>query len=192
MIRRAKYLVALAGGALCACRQDMFDQPRYKPLAASTFFDNGAAARQPVAGTVPRGQLGEDELFLNGTQDGRPADRFPYPVSAPMLRRGQERFTIYCAPCHGLAGYGDGIIVAHGFPAPPSYHLARLRAAPAGHFVQVARNGFGAMFAYGDRVDAGDRWAIAAYIRALQYSQHAPLGELPPEDRQRLATERRP
>jgi mono/diheme cytochrome c family protein len=166
----------------------MHDQPRYKPLAASPFFADGRSARPPVAGTVARGddELRADELLYTGMANGAPADAYPYPVTASVLVRGQERYTIYCTPCHGATGAGDGMIVQRGFRRPVSFEDERLREAPAGYFVDVMTNGFGAMADYAVQVAPRDRWAIAAYVRALQFSQRASLADVPAVDRVHL------
>jgi cytochrome c553 len=161
----------------------MHDQPKYPPLRASTFFDDDRSARPLVAGTVARGHLHEDVLFETGKAGNTESSVFPIVVDLPLVARGQQRFDIYCAPCHGRTGNGDGMVVRRGFRRPESYHTDRLRAAPAGHFVDVMLNGFGAMPDFADRVEARDRWAIAAYIRALQLSEHATIGDVPPGER---------
>ncbi|MFZ0820518.1 MAG: cytochrome c [Candidatus Acidiferrales bacterium] len=171
------------------CRQDMQVQPRYNPYDASTFFDDGRSARQPVAGTVARGQLHLDSLLYTGKVDGKDAEVFPFPITRADLERGRERFNIYCAPCHDVTGSGRGMIVLRGFPQPPSYHIDRLRQAPPGHFFDVMTNGLGVMYSYSSRVSAEDRWRIAAYIRALQLSQQASLADAPSAERQKLQTE---
>ena len=178
----APLVAAAACVALLGCRQDMHDQPRYKPLAASSFFPDGASARPLVADTVPRGHLDEDvELYTGKTAGGKLVDAFPVPVTAETLKRGQERFDIYCSPCHDRTGSGRGMAVRRGFKQPPSYHLDRLRQAPPGHFFDVMTNGFGAMPDYRSQVGTMDRWAIAAYIRVLQRSQDATLADVPPD-----------
>ena len=161
----------------------MQDQPKYPPLRASSFFDDNRSARPLVAGTVSRGHLHGDTLLETGKIGGTDADVFPFAVDAQVLTRGRERFNIYCSPCHGQAGNGDGMVVKRGFRRPESYHTDRLRSAPAGHFIDVMLNGFGAMPDFADRVDARDRWAITAYIRALQLSQHATIGDVPANER---------
>ena len=171
------------------CRQDMHDQPKYKPLAASTFFADGKAARPQVPETVARGQLKMDRHFYTGRTGKELAATFPFPVTKEILARGQERFNIYCTPCHGLLGDGAGMVVERGFRRPPSFHIDRLREAPPGHFFDAITNGFGAMASYGSRIPPRDRWAIAAYIRALQLSQHAPLSDVPAEERSRFGAE---
>ena len=173
-------LVCLALSLLVGCRLDMHLQPKYNPEVPSDFFSDGRSVRQPVTGTVARGQLRTDELMYTGKSDGNVADMFPFAIGPAELARGRERFNIYCTPCHGYTGYGDGMIVQRGFPAPPSFHTDRLRQAPVGHFFDVMTNGFGLMYSYASRVSPQDRWYIAAYIRALQRSQHAPMSDLPP------------
>jgi mono/diheme cytochrome c family protein len=180
---RVGLLCALAGPA---CRQDMHDQPKYIPLRGSTFFADERSARPIVAGTVARGQLREDTLRYTGKVEGADATVFPFPIDAEVLRRGRERFDIYCSPCHSRTGEGDGMIVRRGYRRPPSYHEERLRNAPVGHFFDVITNGFGAMPDLAAQVKADDRWAIAAYIRALQLSAHATLADVPPAERAQL------
>jgi mono/diheme cytochrome c family protein len=168
------------------CRQDMHDAPRYEPLEASTFFADGRSARSPVVNTVARGTLREDEHLYQGTIDGQLTDLFPMPVTAALMARGRERYNIYCTPCHGRTGQGNGMIVQRGFRAPPSFHEERLRNAPAGYYVNVETNGFGAMSDYAAQVPVADRWAIAAYIRALQFSQRATIDDVPADRRPEL------
>jgi mono/diheme cytochrome c family protein len=171
-------LLFLLSLTLNSCRLDMHLQPKYNPEVASNFFSDGSSARQPVEGTVPDGQPVQDELLYTGRINGSLVDAFPFKITASDLKRGQERYNIYCSPCHGFAGYGDGMIVQRGFLPPPSYHSDRLRQAPASHFFEVISNGFGRMFSYRSRIEPADRWRIVAYIRALQLSQHAPGSEL--------------
>jgi mono/diheme cytochrome c family protein len=172
--------------SLAACRQDMHDAPRYEPLEASTFFANGGSSRTLVPKTVPRGFLREDELFNTGKVGGQLANLFPMPVTAQVMARGQERYNVFCSPCHGRTGVGNGMIVQRGFRQPPSYHEPRLREAPAGYFFDVMTNGFGAMQDYSAQVPVADRWAIAAYIRALQLSQAATVNDVPADRRSEL------
>ena len=176
-------LVVLSGAA---CRQDMHDQPKYVPLRESTFFVDARSARPLVAGTVARGQLHEDTLLYTGKTDGADATVFPFPIDARVMSRGQERYNIYCSPCHARTGVGDGMIVRRGYRRPPSYHDDRLRSAPIGHFFDVMTNGFGAMPDYAAQISVEDRWAIAAYIRALQLSEHATLADVPAAEREKL------
>jgi hypothetical protein len=171
---------------LAGCRQDMHDQPRYEPLEPSTFFADGRSSRPLVEGTVARGDLRLDELLYTGKVNGEPSETLPFPVTRELLGRGQERYNIYCTPCHDHVGNGQGMIVQRGLRPPPSFHIERLRAAPIGHFFDVITNGYGAMANYAVEVATADRWAIAAYIRALQLSQHAEVAELPEADRRHL------
>jgi mono/diheme cytochrome c family protein len=157
----------------------MHDQPRYKPLARSTFFADDRSARPLVADTVARGQLREDEQLYTGKVAGKPATTFPFPVTAEVLERGRQRFDIYCTPCHGPLGRGDGMIVQRGFKRPPTFHSDQARQLPPGFFFDVITNGFGAMADYSAQVPVRDRWAIVAYIRALQLSQHAAVDDVP-------------
>lgn len=165
---------------------DMWNGARLKPYEQVNFFEDNTVSQHPPAGTVARGQERADEPTYYGTQDGALIKYNPIlrAVSTPQARkavieRGQERFNIYCQPCHGLGGYGDGMIVKRGFAKPPSYHIARLRNAPDGHFYNVIYNGYGAMYSYAARVPPKDRWAIVAYIRTLQRSQNAKAGDVP-------------
>jgi mono/diheme cytochrome c family protein len=155
-------------------------------LRESTFFTDHRSARPLVAGTVARGQLHEDSLLYTGKAGGADATVFPFPIDARVMARGRERFNIYCSPCHGRTGQGDGMVVRRGYRHPPTYHQDRLREAPVGHFFDVMTNGFGAMPDYAAQVKVEDRWAIAAYIRALQLSEHASLAEVPEAERNRL------
>jgi mono/diheme cytochrome c family protein len=169
----------------------MADQPRYDPLEASTFFDDGRASRPLTEGTVARGQLRVDEAFFTGKENGVLVTEFPQRVfdgsnATAVLARGRDRFEIFCSVCHGRIGNGEGMVVRSGFPKPPPYNIDRLRGAPPGHFFDVMTNGLGRMPSYAAQVPPDDRWAIAAYIRALQLSQFAQVSELPEEDRRRL------
>ncbi|MEO8809653.1 MAG: cytochrome c [Rhodanobacter sp.] len=203
---------ALLGALLLAgCESgmhEMYDQPKQKPHTASSLFPDGNASRPQVRATVPRsagawagassGRNGDVVLvapagpvsgvdaqgkpLAQGGAAAAPGYANPLPITAALLRRGQDRFNIYCAPCHSRAGDGDGMIARRGFPAPPSYHTTRLRNAPDSHFYQVISDGYGVMYPYADRVSPDDRWAIVAYIRALQLSQHASASALAPRD----------
>jgi hypothetical protein len=168
---------------LAGCRNEMHDQPRFETFERSPFFPDGMSARPQIAGTVAQGQLYEDALLYRGRVNGQHATEFPSPVTREMIVRGQDRFNIYCAPCHSKLGDGEGMIVQRGFRKPPSFHIDRLRAAPVGHYFDVITNGFGAMTDYASRVAPADRWAIIAYIRALQLSQNARLEDVPPGQR---------
>jgi hypothetical protein len=169
----------------------MHEQPRYDPYAPTDFFGDGRSERQPVDGTVARSDAvgGPGEVVNTGMLNAQEVDAFPFPVTRAILDRGRERFNIFCAPCHGLSGDGDGIVVQRGFQRPPSYHIDRLRNAPVGHFFSVITNGFGAMYPYGYRVLPNDRWAIIAYIRALQLSRQATINDVPDADRGKLLGE---
>jgi mono/diheme cytochrome c family protein len=179
-------LVALAAVCAGGCRVDMHAQPKLKPDGGSTFFQDGRANRPEVPDTVARGHMRTDELLYTGRMNGAVADRFPFPITRQVLEQGRTRYNIYCSPCHDYTGSGQGMIVQRGFPPPPSYHLDRLRQAPAGHFFEVITNGYGAMYSYAGRITPEDRWAIVAYIRALQLSQHATLDDVPAKQREQL------
>ena len=182
----ALLVAGICGLVLAACQQKMADQPRYDPLTRSTLFADERSARPLVEGTVARGQLRTDEHLYTGKERGKPVDTFPFTVTRQVLARGQERFNIFCSPCHDRVGNGQGMIVRRGYRAPPSYHIDRLRQAPIGHFFQVMTSGFGVMPDYAQQITPEDRWAIAAYIRALQLSQHATLADVPDQQRQQL------
>lgn len=175
-------LVVLAAG----CRQDMHDQPKYRGLRGSDFFADGQSARPLIANTVARGHLNEDALLMTGRVGEEPSTVFPFPVTEQVLDRGRERFDIYCSPCHGRTGLGDGMVVRRGFRRPPSLMDERLRNAAAGHFFDVITNGFGAMPDYQAQILVNDRWAIAAYVRALQLAGYAPVDVVPAADRSKL------
>ena len=177
--------------SVTGCRRDMFLQPSEKPLERSDFFrDNQMASRPLPPHTVARGHLEEDEAFYTGKIGDKLVTSFPIPITREVLLRGRERFDIYCAPCHGRTGDGGGMIPQRGFPAPPSYHIDRLRTAPAGHIFDVITHGYGVMYSYAARVDPADRWAIAAYIRALQLSHDAKLADVPEAERAQLEAAR--
>lgn len=180
-------VLAAATATATGCRRDMFQQPFSKPLEPSDFFQNDHMASRPVvAHTVARGHLDADQAFFTGKQGTNLVESFPFPITREVLERGRERFDIYCSPCHGRTGDGNGMVVQRGFPAPPSYHIDRLRQAPAGHFYEVITHGYGIMYSYATRVAPSDRWAIAAYIRVLQKSHDATLAEIPPQQRTQL------
>ena len=164
-----------------ACRLDMHIQPRENPLAKSDFYADQRSARPLVEGTVARGQLREDTYFYTGKNGSTPGDVMPFPVTKEVLERGQERYNIYCAPCHSRVGDGNGFIPSRGFTrVPPSYHIPRLQKAPVGYFFDVITNGFGIMPDYASQISPEDRWKIVAYIRALQLSQNATASDIPP------------
>jgi hypothetical protein len=184
-------LLAACGGLavflfLAGCRQDMHDQPRYEALESSAFFPDGRSVRPQVRGTVARGEVESGTVLLTGRADGALTPDLPLPLTRELLSRGRQRFEIFCTPCHGQLGDGNGIVTQRGFRHPPSYHSERLRGVPVGHFFDVITRGFGAMTDFSDRIPPEDRWAIAAYIRALQYSRQAKLEDLPADMRREL------
>lgn len=168
----------------------MHDQAKYKPLAASNFFEDGRASRPLVEGTIARGQLDANRELYTGKSGTDFVKEIPLPVTTAFLKRGKERYNIFCTPCHDQAGYGQGIVVRRGFKAPQSFHMDRLREAADGYYYDVITNGFGSMLNYSSQIRAEDRWAIVAYVRALQLSQHATLKDVPPEERQKLESEK--
>jgi mono/diheme cytochrome c family protein len=174
-----RFLLAAGAIALAACRQDMHNQPRYKPLAETDFFGDGRSARPEVEGTVARGHLRLDRARYSGKANDEDIDYFPFPIARADLERGRERFNIYCSPCHSRIGDGNGMVVLRGFRQAASYHTEKLIHAPAGHFFDVITNGFGAMPSYASRVEPDDRWRIIAYIRVLQLSENATLADVP-------------
>jgi len=172
--------------ALAGCRRDMQMQPRYDPMSSSDFFGDGRSARPEIPGTVARGHLRIDTALYTGKVNDQLIDYFPIPIARADLERGRDRFNIYCSPCHGLTGDGRGMVVLRGFRQPPSYHVERLIKIQVGHFFDVMTNGYGAMPSYASRVPVDDRWRIAAYIRVLQFSQNAPLDDVPANMRTQL------
>ena len=174
-------LVALMTLSACDSIQ-MRDQPYQRPLTQTDFFADGSSYRVPPTGTVAQGFLREDDHFYTGKVDGVLAETFPIAVTADVIDRGQKEFRTFCAPCHGIGGDGNGMVVQRGFPKhPPSFHEERLRAIAVGHYFDVMTNGFGIMFDYRDRIKPEDRWAIIAYIRTLQISQNAVVADVPQE-----------
>lgn len=182
----AAVLVVASALAGSACRQDMHDAPRYDPLEASTVFPKGSSAQPLVAGTVPRGFLRADEAFYTAKVGGQPIDTFPFAVTRGDLDRGEERFNIYCAPCHGRTGSGNGMVVQRGFRQAASLHMARLREMPVGYLYDVITNGFGVMPDYRGQIEPEDRWRIVAYIRALQLSHAATEADVPADELSKL------
>ncbi len=182
-------------GVICACvsagifvaagcdnlHQDMGNQPKNKPLSPSDFFSDGRSERTPVDNTVTRGALANDELMV-----AKDSNNFPIPVDQALLERGEERYKIFCTPCHGLQGDGNGMVAMRGMKHPPTYHQDRLRQAPNGYFYDVISNGFGQMYSYGAQVPPRDRWAIIAYVRALQLSRNMRASEMPADAREKL------
>ena len=164
------------------CRQDMHDQPKYRPLRPSTLFADGSSARPLIEGTVARGTLQEDEAFFTGKMSGATVKQLPFQITEADLNRGQERYNIFCTPCHDKAGTGKGMVVQRGYRTPPSFHDPRLRAADPGHMFDVVTNGFGVMPDYKTQIDARDRWRIIAYVRALQLSRTGAATDIPGGD----------
>jgi hypothetical protein len=187
-MRNKPSLFAIA--ALCAVgfvgcqntlRQDMANQPRQNPLSPSDFFADGRSERPTVENTVARGSVQEDSLLVP-----KESNAFPLPLTAELLERGQQRYGIFCTPCHGIQGDGLGMVAMRGMKHPPSYHQERLRNVPNGYLYDVVTNGFGAMYGYSAQIPPRDRWAIVAYLRALQLSRNIPVGQLPAELREKL------
>lgn len=183
---RVLLLFLLAAVFLASCRQKMSVQPAYMPLVPSDFFPDGMSARPRVPGTVARGEADATSFLATGKINGQDGDGFPFPITMEVMNRGQERFDIYCSECHGRLGDGNGMIPSRGYRRPPSYHTDALRAAKTGHFFDVITNGFGVMPSYASQVPVRDRWAIIAYIRALQRSQNGAINDLPPAMQARL------
>jgi mono/diheme cytochrome c family protein len=182
---------ALLAVLVAGCTQQMAEQPRYDPLQASDFFPNGSSARPLPNGVIPVDYVSKDEWRDSGMINGKPADKFPFPIDAARMSRGQQRYNIYCSPCHDYIGTGDGMAARRGFQRKPvSFQTAEMREAPVGRFFDVMTNGFGAMPAYSNQISVEDRWAIAAYIRALQISQSATIDDVPANERQRLISEK--
>jgi mono/diheme cytochrome c family protein len=169
-----------------SCRQDMHDAPYYKGLRESAIFANGSAARPLVAGTVARGFLNDDTLLYQGKVNGQHAMAFPFPITREDLDRGQERYNIYCAPCHGRTGEGNGMVIQRGYRQAASYHIDRLRNAPVGYLFDVVTNGFGVMPDYKAQIPVEDRWRIIAYVRALQLTHNATTADVPPGELSQL------
>lgn len=164
---------------MAGCRYDIQDMPYYRPLTRSDFFQDTRSSRPLMQWTVARGNLRDDKYFYSGMVGKEAGNEMPFAVTQQVLERGRERYGIYCTPCHSATGNGDGMIVLRGYRRPPSFHVDRLRKSPVGHFYDVMTNGFGAMPDYSAQVQPRDRWAIAAYIRALQLSQAAPADAIP-------------
>lgn len=180
-------LVGLGLLLLTGCQElRMAEQRKYETFEPSSFFEDGRSARDLVPNTVARGLARTDTLLYQGMIDGAPADTYPFPITEAVLQRGQERYAIFCTPCHGYDGYGDGIVVQRGLSPPPSFHDERLRQVPPGYIFGVITNGIGTMYSYDYRIPPEDRWAIVAYIQALQLSQHATLDDVPAAERQPL------
>jgi len=178
-------IVLLCGLGAAGCsntlRQDMANQPRQNPLSPAQFFADGRSERPAIENTVVRGSVQDDTLFVP-----KDSNVFPLPINAELLQRGQQRYGIFCTPCHGIQGDGLGMVAMRGMKHPPSYHQERLRQVPNGYLYDVVTNGFGAMYGYSSQIPPRDRWAIIAYVRALQVSRNAPVSELPAELREKL------
>jgi len=185
---RSRFTLALlATAALVAgCRQDMHDAPRYEAFEASATFADGRSSRTPPAGTVARGWQRDDEALYTGKVAGQAVEQFPFAIAHEDLQRGQQRFTIYCTPCHGKLGDGKGMVVQRGLRQAASYHQDRLRREKVGYFFDVITNGFGAMQGYAEQIPVRDRWLIIAYVRTLQLSQYASAADLPEDKRAEL------
>jgi mono/diheme cytochrome c family protein len=175
--------IVASASILAGCRQDMHDTPRYEAYEASSTFADNRASRSAPAGTVARGWLRDDEALYTGKIAGQPVDEFPFAITRADLERGQQRFNIYCTPCHGKLGDGQGMVVQRGLRQAASYHQDRLRQEKLGYFYDVITNGFGAMQGYAEQIPVRDRWLIVAYVRTLQLSQHASLEDVPADRR---------
>jgi mono/diheme cytochrome c family protein len=197
LTRLARYgWVGLLTMLLAACHTDMYSQPKFQTYEPSSFFADGRSSRPNVPGTVASGQVQTDTYLYTGKVDGQVGDVMPFPVTADLLARGQQQFTIYCSVCHGVAGFGQSMVAERGAIVPANFHQQRLRDAPIGHFFDVITNGvyrgdpnnggYQSMYSYASRVKPEDRWAIAAYIRALQLSQNATVDDVPPAERAKL------
>ncbi len=185
--RPARFALALSAMAIVGCHADMYDQPKFETYAPSTLWKDGSSSRPLVPGTIARGELRADRLKFTGKgRDGKPVDEFPYPMTEAKIKRGQERYNIYCTPCHGATGDGRGMVVLRGMAPPPAFHDQRLRDAPVGHFYDVITNGYGKMYPYAARIPVDDRWAIIAYVRALQLRKNARVEDLSADTRTRL------
>jgi hypothetical protein len=183
---RREFLMLGAIFFLAGCAQKMADQPRYDPLVPSDFFANGQSARPLVADTVSRNALPNGTPLDTGKSNGKYVTTFPIPITRDVMMRGQERYDIFCSPCHDQVGTGNGLVVQRGYTKPPSFHTDSLRSLPDGQFFDVITNGFGQMPPYAVQIPVNDRWAIIAYVRALQLSQHAPLSQLSPNEQQTI------
>lgn len=189
--RLCGWVLLVAGLLIASCTQRMADQPRYDPLQASDFFPNGSSARPLPVGVVPHDGASKEDWRDTAMINGKPVDRFPFPIDRSVMLRGQQRYNIYCSPCHDYVGTGNGMAAIRGFQRKPaSFHSAELRAAPVGHIFDVMTNGFGSMPSYANQIQIRDRWTIAAYIRALQLSQSATINDVAADERRRLESEK--
>jgi mono/diheme cytochrome c family protein len=176
-------MTALLAMGAPGCRQDMHDQPKYMPYRPAAFFADQRSARPRIEGTIPRGYLHDDELLETGKVNGQLSAVFPFAIDNRVMRRGRERYDIFCSPCHGLTGDGNGMVVQRGYRRPPSLHTPQLRNHPPGFVFDVITMGFGAMPDYAGQIPAADRWAIVAYLKALQLSQNATAADVSAEGR---------
>lgn len=181
------FLFSATALVLLGCRQEMRDDSRLKPYQETPFFADRDSSRPLVNGVIPRGEARTDDFLYAGEVNGHLVRGFPEAVTVEQLRKGQQCYNIYCSVCHGVTGAGDGMIVQRGFPRPPSFNDQRMRDAPEGHFFKVITNGYGAMYSYASRVEPLERWAIIAYIRALQLARDANMEDVPSEERPRLS-----
>ncbi len=184
-----KLIIGFAVISMVGCNTDMWVQKKTAPLSDSEMFADGSSARPLVPGTIPRGHLREDGVFYTGIENGKWTDKIPVPVTNDLLKRGRDRFDIYCSPCHGRIGDGKGMIAQRGFQLKRpvgNYHTERLRKMPVGHFYDVITNGYGAMYSYASRIEPQDRWAVVAYVRALQLSQHSSVNDLSADEKAKL------
>ena len=182
-------VIAFAALSVVGCNTDMWVQKKTAPMSESEFFPDGSSIRPLVPGTIPRGHLREDGAFYTGIENGKWVDKIPVAITTDLMKRGQDRFDIYCTPCHGRLGDGKGMIALRGFQLKRpvgNYHSDRLRKMPVGHFYDVITNGYGAMYSYASRIEPQDRWAVVAYIRALQLSQHGSLTDLSDPEKAKL------
>ena len=182
-------IIGLAAMSVVGCNTDMWVQQKTAPLSESDFFSDGQSARPLVPGTIPRGHLREDGVFFTGIENGKWVDKIPVAITNDLLKRGRDRFDIYCSPCHGRLGDGQGMIAKRGYQLKRpvgNYHSDRLRKMPVGHFYDVITNGYGAMYSYASRIEPQDRWAVVAYIRVLQLSQHGSVNDLTPEEKAKI------
>ncbi len=186
LLEKLMMLTSVAIFAIAGCRQQMADQPHQRPLEPSNFFDDGMASRPVEPGTVARAGKEQNGARFDSKVDGKLVDAFPFEVTMEVLGRGQDRYEIFCSPCHDRLGTGQGMIVRRGFTPARSFHDPRLRDAPAGHFFEIMTQGFGQMPSYANQLSERDRWAVIAYIRALQFSRNVRLDQLPPEDRAKM------
>jgi mono/diheme cytochrome c family protein len=185
----AALLFVLSLILLAGCGRNMVEQPKFQYYEANPFFENGTTAQEPPEGTVSRERGAIDPAFFSGQDENGFLTDLPIATTQEVLRRGMERYNIYCSPCHNYSGDGRGVVVQRGFPAPSSLHEQRLREAPVGYFFNAMTNGFGRMFPYASRIPPEDRWAIAGYIRALQLSQFATAEDIPADAEHETATE---